>query len=152
VSRLRAARESDCAQVFAINFAPEVRALSGTHDVVPYASHEAWFARRLHAPAPIWMIEEGGDVVGVVRIDLRATAGGGLDDQSGKISIALAERARGRGIGRRAIAAACLQWGKQVVAEIDPRNTASRACFVACGFVATGMAENGLGSFTWRPL
>lgn len=143
MSRLRAASESDCEAVYAINFAPDVRAVSGTKDKVSYASHAAWFVQRLATPAPFWMIEDAGAIVGDIRID-----------PNGRISIALDERARGRGIGRRAIASACQQWNREVTAEIDPTNTASIACFEACGFELdlARTKSDGLLVYTWRPL
>jgi RimJ/RimL family protein N-acetyltransferase len=140
VTRLRAARPDDCARVFAINFAPDVRAVSKTAAVIPYGEHETWFARRLATPAPFWMIEDRGAIVGVVRIDL-----------GGRISIALDECARGKGIGRRAIAAACAEWDRIAHAEIDPANHASIACFEACGFVRAPRSTARLLVYTWRP-
>jgi RimJ/RimL family protein N-acetyltransferase len=58
----------------------------------------------------------------------------------------LAAGARGRGIGKRAILAACEAWGGPVVAQIRRDNQPSRAAFEACGFV-----PNGRETYEWRP-
>ena len=126
---LRPALASDCERVWQWNFAPAVRAVSGDPTIVSIASHAAWYAKRLlEERGPIWVIEEHMRPVGVVRID--------ADD--GRISIALDARARGRGIGKRAIAEACREWGGRVVANVRADNRASRSCFEACGFRVAG--------------
>ncbi len=145
---LRRAEVTDCERVWQINFAPEARAVSTSQEVVPYGAHAQWFARRLaEASSPLWMIEDAGEIVGVVRVDP-------LDrGQCGRISIALDGQARGRGVGRRAIGAACHRWGRTVVAEIHADNQPSIACFTACGFVPRGDAHPSthLISFIWSP-
>ena len=133
---LRAATLADCERVFEWNFAPDVRAMSGDPTVVEFAHHAAWFAKRVVQPA-MWIVENDNCAVGVVRID------------AGRISIALAASARGHGIGKQAIAAACAAWGGPVVAQVRNNNIASRACFEACGFVANGAAE--VVTYEWSP-
>jgi UDP-2,4-diacetamido-2,4,6-trideoxy-beta-L-altropyranose hydrolase len=141
---LRRARSDDCERIWAWNFAPEVRARSRRSEAVAYAQHARWFARRLaDGVAPIWVIEDHGGPVGVVRLDP-------LEHGRARISIALAAPARGRGIGRAAIAAACRSWRRPIVAEIFDDNLASRACFTACGFRAVG-ASDGLVTYHWDP-
>jgi UDP-2,4-diacetamido-2,4,6-trideoxy-beta-L-altropyranose hydrolase len=140
---LRAAAAEDCAAIWRWNFAPDVRAGSRCTRNVPLADHARWFARALLAREPIWVIEEAGVGVGVVRLD---AIGGGLT----RISIALAANARGRGIGQRAVAAACHAWGQPIVAEIVAGNHASRACFEACGFCPLAGAGD-LLTYHWDP-
>ena len=130
---LRAAAIADCERVWQWNFAADVRALSNDPTIVELAEHTAWYAARI-AKGAIWIVECDGEDVGVVRID------------AGKISIALAANARGKGVGKRAIAAACLAWGGPVVAQIRSDNQPSRAAFLACGFVS-----NGRETYEWRP-
>jgi RimJ/RimL family protein N-acetyltransferase len=133
VIELRIAEDDDCDRVFAWNFAPDVRAQSNTETVVSLDRHCMWFFERVERPA-FWIIEHDGEPVGNVRID------------NGMISIALAAEARGRGIGRAAIARACEEWGTPVTAKILPGNHASRAAFEACGFVAADAT-----TYYWSP-
>jgi L-amino acid N-acyltransferase YncA len=130
---LRAATLADCERVWQWNFAADVRAVSNDPTIVPLELHTAWFAKRIAAGA-IWIVACESDDVGVVRID------------AGQISIALAACARGRGVGKRAIALACAAWGGPVVAKIRNDNQPSRAAFEACGFVS-----NGRETYEWRP-
>ena len=88
---LRAATLADCERVWEWNFAPDVRAVSNDPTVVELDRHTQWFATRVAAGA-FWIIEVAGAACGSVRID------------GGRISIALAVSARGKGIGKRAIA------------------------------------------------
>lgn len=138
---MRDARIDDCDRVFVWNCAPEVRAMSGDPRIIELVDHRSWFQRRL-AGGPMWIVEASGAPVGVVRLDP------GPDVTS--ISIALAPDARGRGIGRRAIQAACASYGQPVNATIRVRNFSSRACFEACGFVLTSVTED-LVTYRWSP-
>jgi len=141
---LRKAVADDCEQVWAWNFAPEVRARSKRADAVAFLEHARWFARRLaDGDAPIWIVEDCGAPVGVIRLD---PIGSGL----ARISIAVAGDARGRGIGKAAVAAACVRWGQPILAEIFADNLASRACFEACGFRSV-VACDGLLTYHWDP-
>ena len=130
---LRAAAIADCERVWQWNFAADVRAMSNDPTIVELATHAAWYVDRI-AKGAIWIVECEGEDAGVVRID------------AGRISIALAAGARGRGIGKRAIALACVAWGGPVVAQIRCDNQPSRAAFEACGFVS-----NGRETYEWRP-
>jgi UDP-2,4-diacetamido-2,4,6-trideoxy-beta-L-altropyranose hydrolase len=141
---LRAAAAEDCEAVWRWNFAPDVRAQSKRGHAVAFAEHARWFQRRLaDAHEPIWVIEEYFAPVGVVRLD---TAPSGL----ARISVALATAARGRGIGKAAITAACQLWGRPIFAEIFAHNLASRACFEACGFHSVVECD-GLLTYHWDP-
>lgn len=123
---LRLADKSDIDLVWTWNSAPDVRAVSRDLRPLELEAHRAWFAARLARRDPMWIIEEYGTPVGVVRIDRRGTGS--------FISIALPISARGRGIGRFAIRAACEQFGAPVTAVIRTTNAASRACFSMSGF------------------
>lgn len=131
---LRAAVLDDCEQVWLWNFAADVRALSNDPTIVELARHAAWFVHRISEGA-FWIILDDGQPVGNTRID-----------RDGRISIALGAQARGRGIGKRAIALACAAYGSPVIAQIREDNTRSRAAFEACGFV-----NNGGDTYQWSP-
>ncbi len=78
---LRPARAEDCERVWRWNFAPDVRAMAGSAEPVPYTRHAAWFAGRLLQPASqMWIIEVAAAPVGVVRVDVGAatSAWGGV--------------------------------------------------------------------------
>jgi RimJ/RimL family protein N-acetyltransferase len=140
---LRAAVPDDSERIWTWNFAPDVRARSRRAEAVAFVQHARWFARRLaDGVAPIWVIEEHGAPVGVVRLD--------PDGQRARISIALAVSARGRGVGRAAIAQACRRWRRPIAAEIFDDNLASRACFAACGFRPVAACD-GLVTYHWDP-
>jgi RimJ/RimL family protein N-acetyltransferase len=134
---LREATVADCEAVWEWNFAPDVRAMSNDPSIVELARHAAWYVDRL-AQGAFWVVECEGTAVGCVRID------------RGRISIALAPGARGKGVGRTAIALACEAWGKPVMAQILGDNQPSRAAFEACGFVTTGSSERVL-TYQWSP-
>jgi RimJ/RimL family protein N-acetyltransferase len=139
---LRPAEPGDLARVFEYNCSPAVRALSGNPAPVSLEDHERWYARRIaDRTSPMWIIEENGAPVGVVRIDVREQA---------RISIALAPAAQGRAIGRRAITLACTAWYAPVTAEIHESNAASRACFMASGFRRVGKRD-AFDLYLWSP-
>lgn len=144
---LRRARLADCERVWGFNFAPDVRAVSGSAEPVSPATHAAWFTQRLaEIDAPMWIIESEGEAVGVVRID-RVVG----PTRFGRISIALDRSARGRGIGQAAITEATRAWAGPTLAEIHPDNTASRTAFEACGFALSGASQGALLSYAWSP-
>jgi len=141
---LRLARPEDCETIWRWNFAAEIRAQSRQAEAVAFIEHARWFARRLaDGVPPIWMIEEYHHGVGVVRLDPPYHG-------RARISIALVPFARGRGIGRAAVAAACLAWRRPIVAEIFADNAAGRACFEACGFRAIAACD-GMVFTHWNP-
>ncbi|HLL25762.1 MAG TPA: GNAT family N-acetyltransferase, partial [Kofleriaceae bacterium] len=73
--RLRAARPTDAEHVWTWNAADDVRALSNDCRPIPLDEHLAWYARRIASPDPMWIVEEDGDPIGVVRIDNRGGEG-----------------------------------------------------------------------------
>jgi RimJ/RimL family protein N-acetyltransferase len=146
---LRRVTAEDSERVWEWNFAPDVRVRSKSTKMVTFAEHERWFARRLaDVGSPMWVIEADRIGVGIIRID-RVTPAGGM--MLGRISIALTARARGRGIGRRAITAACAVWARPVVAQIVPDNLPSRAAFSACGFKEVANGDTSLLTYQWSP-
>jgi RimJ/RimL family protein N-acetyltransferase len=141
---MRDAAREDCEQVWAWNFAPDVRARSRRSETVAFAEHARWFERRIaDGREPIWIIEAQGAPVGVVRLDV-------VGSGQWRISIALDAEWRGRGIGRCAVAAVCRACACPIVAEIFADNLASRACFEACGFRSIVECD-GLLTYHWDP-
>jgi RimJ/RimL family protein N-acetyltransferase len=141
---LRRARPDDCEAIWRWNFAPDVRARSKTGTVPAFIDHARWFARRLaEDDAPIWVVEEHGQGIGVIRLDPP-------EHGRARISISLAALVRGRGIGRAAVAAVCHNWRRPIAAEILVDNAASRTCFEACGFRAIAICD-GLVTYHWDP-
>jgi phosphinothricin acetyltransferase len=162
VIELRVPRGEDAVRVWAWNGAADVRAQSLDRRPIPLSSHLSWWSRRIDAEdAPIWIVEDAGEPVGVIRID--PIVGEPFGGARARISIALAPSARGRGVGRRAIELACAAWGRPLVAEIRTTNTASLAAFEAAGFRlgpirpgaarsgADAVAGRGVHLYLWRP-
>jgi UDP-2,4-diacetamido-2,4,6-trideoxy-beta-L-altropyranose hydrolase len=146
---LRRVTAADSERVWEWNFAPDVRARSVSIKMVTFAEHERWFARRLaDVGSPMWIVEADRIDVGIVRIDRVQPKGASV---IGRISIALAARARGRGIGRRAIAAACSVWARPVVAQIVADNLPSLTAFAACGFKQVDGPDHQLLTYHWSP-
>lgn len=130
--RLRPAVEADSANVFSWNGAPDVRAVSVCTAPIAHASHQAWFAARLADPSSlILIVEHGGRAVGVVRF--------ARTERTAVVSIALDPADRGRGAGRRALAAGIAIARDRLAVDvyeawIDESNEASRRTFAAAGF------------------
>jgi L-amino acid N-acyltransferase YncA len=149
---LRVAQRDDSERVWEWNFTPDVRARSVSRRIVTFAEHTKWFAKRLASvDAPMWIVEEHGIGVGVIRLDpISSKLVTPTRLQQSKISIALCERSRGRGIGSRAIAQACAKWRRPIVAEIQPDNIASIKAFTACGFKEIARNPE-LVTYRWQP-
>jgi N-acetylneuraminate synthase len=136
---LRDAGPGDCRLVWQWKNEPDARRLAFIAKYIPWEEHRAWYARRLAETDPsLWIIEEGADPVGWIRID----RGG----EVGVASIALGAEARGRGIGGRAIALACERFVRQggperVEALIKPENERSARAFRRAGFTPAGACE-----------
>jgi RimJ/RimL family protein N-acetyltransferase len=142
--RLRNAAPDDCEQIWSWSYAPELRLRSKRALAVAFAEHARWLTRRLvDGCEPIWVVTEAGAPVGMIRLDASPT---GLT----QLSITLAAGARGRGIGRDAVAAACRAWGRPLFAELFADNLAGRACLEACGFHSI-IDSDGLLTYYWEP-
>jgi RimJ/RimL family protein N-acetyltransferase len=136
VIALREARLADAQRVYAWNCAPDVRALSGDARPVSLAEHLRWYAARVKQGS-FWIVEADGAPVGTVRLDGDA------------ISIALDASARGRGVGKQAIAAACAGRAS-VTATVHAENLPSRRAFEACGFTQAATSGAFL-TYRWSP-
>ncbi|MGZ8360228.1 MAG: UDP-2,4-diacetamido-2,4,6-trideoxy-beta-L-altropyranose hydrolase [Allosphingosinicella sp.] len=149
--QLRPATPADSERIWLWRNDPLMREMAKTHDPVPWPVHNAWYARRLVDPGTTMLVaERAGAPVGMVRFDREP-------DGDFTVSINLAPEARGTGLGRVALAAACdkiqAQYGGAALsADIHASNEASRRIFEACDFAADGAPDdNGFGRFR-RPV
>jgi len=126
---LRLATWDDHELVWAWNNAPDVRVRSLDPRPIDYDAHCDWFVRRLADRLARVLIIEADDVpVGVIRT--QRTEQGGV----GRVSVALDQAARGRGLGRAAIRSLCEADPGPLEAEILADNRTSRIAFEAAGY------------------
>lgn len=146
---LRAASIDDSGDLLAWRNDPATRQASQNTAAVSLADHTAWLAESLANPRRKLLIAmDCGQAVGVVRFD---TLFDPLDGEPARylISIAVSPAARGRGVGKAILSAACHIIAPATVdAWIRTENDASKAMFVACGFRWIGRApEDGLNLY-----
>ncbi len=152
--RLRRATPNDARAVWEWNNEPDVRRLSLSSQSIPWSTHVAWFSARLASPTSrLWIIESDETPCGIVRLDreLRGVSGVGI------VSIALNPKARGRGLGPRALAEACRRYvsetgDSRVEALILPENTNSIRAFLRAGFVHRqdqALNQRTVGIYDW---
>jgi RimJ/RimL family protein N-acetyltransferase len=146
---LRRATLGDADRLLAWRNDPEIRAASrGTERIDP-AEHGAWLRRVLADPrGKLLIVEDRGEPVGQVRLD--------HGDGRWTVSVGLTAAARGRGLGRAAIAAAVAWLGAcegdvTVEAFIRPGNARSVAAFAAAGFTEVeGLDADGLVRYVFE--
>ena len=116
---------------------PAARAASFRSVPIPWEDHVAWFrARRDDERSRIYVVEDAGEPVGVVRFD--------FDDEAGAVvSVNLVPATRGRGLGPLALRQACRLVAEaaaveSVTAYIKPENKASVRAFEHAQFVPAG--------------
>lgn len=136
---LRPATIEDATIVFEWRNADDVRAISESKKELTIRRHMKWFAERLLLthPESIWMVTSltnidgsEGVSVGAVRILLDGK-------HYARISVVIASKHRGRGIGRQAIKliAEKVRGMKRIaVARVHVTNLVSQRAFIACGF------------------
>jgi UDP-2,4-diacetamido-2,4,6-trideoxy-beta-L-altropyranose hydrolase len=136
---LRAATPGDEALLLEWRNEPAVVRLSLTGQPVAPGGHATWLAARLASPKPrLWIAEELGEAVGQVRVD--------RDDETGTVSIAVATRHRGRGVGSRMLGALVAEMEadsevKTLLAMVHPDNTASLHVFQRADFQNIGSRQ-----------
>ena len=130
--RLRPARAGDSRMIWLWRNDPITRANAKHGDAIAWQEHADWFSRMLgHRDSTLMIAEIGGESGAMVRFD-RA-------DQTAAVSINVAPTARGRGVGKMALAAACDDYLRNtavqvLIAEILFANCGSRRIFEAAGF------------------
>lgn len=138
---LRRAAAGDAERIWEWSFSDELRAKLIGGRVVLYKDFARWFDARLgDRLTAMWIVEDAGANVGLVMIDRQ--------DRQGlpRLTLALRRGARGRGIGRRALALVCEQWQRPVIAEVRDDNAAAVRCLEAAGFERTGERVIGAGN------
>ncbi len=146
---LRKAQLDDVDRVWEWSFAPELRAVMQSTRVILYKDYHRWFTGRLaDRLTAMWIIEDAGANVGVLLIDRH-------DRQAlPRLTIVLGTRFRGRGIGRLALEAACAQWQRPLIAEVDGANAAGVRTLEAAGFERTNERQAGKVvrcTYLWSP-
>jgi pseudaminic acid synthase len=127
---VRRATPDDALDVLAWRNDPTTRAMSRNGEVVGEAEHRAWFEGALSDADCLLLVgEEGGDKVGMVRIDRGETS---------EISININPRLRGTGRGGELLSKALAGCDSPLVAEVKHENAASRRLFERAGFVLAG--------------
>lgn len=143
---LRRATRDDARFYFEVNNHPSVRAQAIHGESIRWASHVAWFTRRLEdTQSALWVGEAEGRAVATLRADLSPSATPG-EGTTAVLAIALSPDARGRGLGRQIIRQGTEELLKtsgveRVVAYIRPANEASQRAFIAAGFRPDGEAR-----------
>lgn len=142
---LRPARPEDVRLLFEWANDPSVRAVAYRPDPIPWEDHERWFAARLASDATrLYVAETDGEPVGQIRFE--AAHGVAV------LSVSLAARARGRGVGTRLIRAGTDRLFadttvREVQAYVRDDNPASARAFEKAGFVLDGpVVEQGVPS------
>lgn len=105
---------------------PDTRRNSHSTDEVNLADHVRWVEGTLKNPnRTLWVAELGGLPVGTVRAD--------RDESGCELSWTVAPAARGKGIGKRMVAAAARQTSGPLRAEVKTGNVASARIAEAAG-------------------
>lgn len=132
---IRPALREDALAVWTIANEPTVRENSFDSTPIPYYEHMSWYeAKVADLDSRIWVAEQGGRVVGLVRYDC-------LADGIAEIGLAVAPSSRGQGLGaellRNTVQMAARELGVRIVrGVVKADNTASTSTFLKAGFGA----------------
>ncbi len=131
---LRPAAEADAARLLAWRNDPVTRRASGDAGRIAWPAHLAWLVALLADPRRrLWIADLEGVPVGTVRAE--------FTDEGWRLSWTVAPERRGRGLGRRMVAAAAAHLEGRVFAEIKPDNAASLRIARALGLVYVGEVD-----------
>lgn len=130
---LRRANLADEGLLLAWRNDPETRRSAFDSSRIRGVDHHAWYTQKLSAAdCAIFIVEECGEPVGQVRVDL-------VVPEEAEIDIAIAPDKRSRGIGMQALRLAALEAKKglsvsRLRARVKSDNLASQRAFRAAGF------------------
>lgn len=133
---LRRATIDDALDVLDWRNDPHTRAMSREAAIVDRQAHLDWFARAVEDPSRLLLMGEAdGDRIGMVRFDRVG--------ETWEVSINVAPRARGRGLGAPLLDGALkvfagLHPDATILAVIKPENVASLRLFEGLGFQPEG--------------
>jgi len=148
---LRRARREDDVLVWQWRAASPPHALAGGPNP-PLEDHRAWFARALESPSRrLWMADDAtGRAIAHLRLDLDAA-------RTARVSVVVAPESRGSGHGARLLSLlsdrARAEGIDRLIADIHADNAASRAIFLAAGYLETSgpPPSPGFARFVARP-
>jgi UDP-2,4-diacetamido-2,4,6-trideoxy-beta-L-altropyranose hydrolase len=127
---LRPVAVEDCEIMFAWQSAPGARRYSRNPQGPAHDEHQKWFHSKLADPRCVLnIVQHAGRPVGVLRYDWRKS------ERRFEVSILIASEHQGRGIGLAALKSGRRLLRKfDIIAEVDPANTASAVLFGRAGF------------------
>lgn len=130
---LRHAAPTDEATLLHWQQLPSIRSLARNPRIPTPEEHHAWFSAKMRSDTTfITMIEHGGAVAGMLRLDRTS---GGTEQPAYEVSIVVDERHRGAGVGLGALQQVRLWMPEaELHAETVPGNTPSLALFRAAGY------------------
>ena len=142
----RIASEKDIKDVFDLSNEEQVRQNSINKEKITYLAHVEWFSRVINASDyRLYIVEDDKKFVGQVKFQ--------LIDGNALISISIHPTFRGAGNGKTIISESInflrldIPDLKEIVAFIDPRNTASIKSFLSAGFISIGTEKFGLEEY-----
>jgi UDP-2,4-diacetamido-2,4,6-trideoxy-beta-L-altropyranose hydrolase len=123
----------DCRLLWVWANEPEARALSLSPDPIPWETHQAWFAARVHSTACLFYIaaDQHGSLIGQIRYDITG--------DEAVVSVSIAKEARGHGYG----AALIIRGSERCFADkpvqtirayVKPNNVASVKAFIYASY------------------
>lgn len=138
-TRLRPACEGDVVSYFSWANDPEVRRNAIHTEAIPWAAHQAWFAKKLSDPkSHLYVFDAAGLPVGQIRFD--------KEGDEARIDYSLDTVIRGRGWGSRLVSLGSALLEKiepvRLRAEVKAENEASRSVFSSLGFTMAGNENN----------
>lgn len=133
---LRKVKETDCDLLYLWQIEPGNREFSRNQEVPLREDHEIWFKSKFSSnTTEIYIVQFRGMDCGYVRLDH-------YDDQSEEVSIMLSNQYRGLGLAKAALKSVTgMTKYDRLMAEIHPKNVASKKIFLSSGYQQTSERE-----------